>query len=575
MEGAVDAIPGAQAGSLLLRGDDGRYSFVAAVNFEQTVLAQVQLYEHELYRDPTINGPQLIYSFDNSGILEPERRRPLYEAGDTAGIKVSLSIPIEVSGQPVAYFNLDNFDDPQAFDGGGAEMGQLFAHQVGALWRRFKLEAELAGERRALEHMAFFDLLTGLPNRTLLGDRLEQALLQSARTATLVALIFLDLDNFKGVNDALGHDFGDALLRAVGDRLAACVRAGDTVARWGGDEFVVLLPQLGGPEDAAQVARTILSALEKPLALAGRELYTGASLGVSLFPEPAKDAADLIKHADIALYRVKAAGRGGFQFFSDEMNATLQNRVQLEAEVRRVLKEGSLRLSYQPRVWLPGGEVESFAVQVAWPQPEQLMAGALLPGLREPGLIMAFCERVLHLVCEQLGRWQNSARRVALGMPFGLLESGLAEMLVRTLQLHAIDSKWLELSFYGGEPLTPAALRTLHRLRATGVHLSLQHFGGLTSSLNTLRELPLESIGIDASVVSGLGEGGDPLSASLVQTAVLLGRTLGAGVFAQGVETDEQRRVLEALGCTQAQGPLFGEPLSAEAVTALLTSNKS
>lgn len=179
MEGAVKAIPGAQVGSLLLRGDDGRYAFAAAVNFNQAVLAQVQLHEHELCRQPEISGPQLIYSFDNSGIREPKRREPLYEAGDTAGIKVSLSVPIEVGGQLVAYFNLDNFDDPHAFGPDATEMGQLFAHQVGALWRRFKLEAELRTERQALEHMAFFDLLTGLPNRTLLSDRLKQALLQS------------------------------------------------------------------------------------------------------------------------------------------------------------------------------------------------------------------------------------------------------------------------------------------------------------------------------------------------------------------------------------------------------------
>jgi len=318
MEGAVDAIPGAQAGSLLLRGDDDLFYFVATVNFDQEVLARTYLNERELFRDPNVTGPQLIYGFDNSGILEPERRAPLYEAGDTGGIKVSLSIPVEVSGQVVAYFNLDNFDTPDAFGADTTEMGQLFAQQAALLWRRFKLEAELRQERRALEQMAFFDPLTGLPNRTLLSDRLRQVLLQGARTSTLVALIFVDLDNFKEVNDTLGHDVGDALLGAVAARLSACVRAGDTVARWGGDEFVVLLPQVTGTDDAAAVARKILGSLRAPFSLAGQTVHTGASLGASIFPDPAADADALIKHADTALYRVKAEGKGGFAFSSNK-----------------------------------------------------------------------------------------------------------------------------------------------------------------------------------------------------------------------------------------------------------------
>lgn len=315
MEGAVEAIPGAQAGSLLLSGDDGRYYFAATVNFDQQVLAQVQLYEHELFRDPDITGPQLIYGFDNSGILEPERRAPLYEAGNTAGIKVSLSVPIVVSRQVVAYFNLDNFSSADAFNADAVQMAELFAQQVAALWRRFKLEAELKRERSALERMAFFDPLTGLPNRTLLGDRLKQVLLQSARSGTPVALIFMDLDDFKGVNDTLGHGVGDALLRAVAERLSACVRVSDTVARWGGDEFIVLLPQITGAEDAAQVAREILSGLRAPFTISGYPLYIGASLGISVFPDTARDADDFIKHADTALYRVKANGKGKLGFF--------------------------------------------------------------------------------------------------------------------------------------------------------------------------------------------------------------------------------------------------------------------
>jgi diguanylate cyclase (GGDEF)-like protein/PAS domain S-box-containing protein len=580
MEGAVAAIPGAQAGSLLLRGDDGRYSFAAAVNFDQTVLARVQLHEHELYRNPEVTGPQLIHGFDNSGIVEPERREPLYEAGDTAGIKVSLSVPIEIGGQLVAYFNLDNFDDPHAFGPDATEMGQLFAHQVGALWRRFKLEADLRRERQALEHMAFFDLLTGLPNRTLLGDRLKQALLQGARTANPVALIFLDLDDFKGINDTLGHDTGDVLLQQVARRLQGCVRAGDTVARWGGDEFIVLLPQLASSEDAAEVARKILAALAAPLTLGGRELRLSASLGVSLFPEPAHDADDLIKHADIALYRVKKRGKGGFQFFAGELNARLQHRLDLEAELRRVLAEGLLRLRYRPRTHLLSGEIESFAVELSWPELEGGRGAAaaghtrLLPLLRDPKLLTQLCAEVVRLVGERLLDWRArfgpGRGRVALEVPFELLQAELGAALMGELERRRVAPQALELSLYGNPAPTPEARQLLRTLRAAGVYLSLQGFGGPNALLGALRELPLQGLGIDASVVQDLGSGTDPLSASLVESAVLIGRSLRAQVFAEGLQTPAQRRVLERCGCTVAEGPLFGAALSEEAATALL-----
>ena len=404
MEGAVEAIPGAQAGSLLLRSEGDRYAFSAAVNFDQQVLERAYLEEHELYRDPTISGPQLIYGFDNSHIGDKQRVNLLYEAGDTGGIKVSLSIPIEVGGQTVAYFNLDNFDDADALGREATEMGQLFAHQVAALWRRFRLEAELQQEQQALKRLAFFDPLTGLPNRTLLADRLRQALLHSGRSSKPTALIFLDLDNFKQINDAYGHNAGDTLLRAVALRLGQCVRSGDTVARWGGDEFVVLLPQISAAEDAAQVARKILSTLAEPFRVLGHDVFSGASLGVSVYPDHANGADELIKHADTALYRVKGAGKQGFEFYSHEMNARLSNRLTLEADLRYALSEGSLTLSYQPRVNLLSGATECLDVQVHWPHPEHghLGAAGLVPLIEETGLIGQLSALVLRLACQQL-----------------------------------------------------------------------------------------------------------------------------------------------------------------------------
>ena len=594
MEGAVGAIPGAQAGSLLLSGDDGRYYFAAAVNFDQQLLAQVQLFKHELHRDPNVSGPQLIYGFDNSGITEPERRGPLYEAGDTGGIEVSLSVPIEVGGRVVAYFNLDNFETRDAFSADTVQMAELFAQQVAALWRRFRLEAELRQERRALEKLAFFDPLTGLPNRTLLGDRLQQVLLQSKRSGTPVALIFMDLDDFKGVNDSLGHDVGDALLGAVAKRLQSCVRASDTVARWGGDEFVVLLPSITGAEDAAQVARAILSVLREPFTLSGYHLYTGASLGVSVFPDTAGDADDLIKNADTALYRVKAEGKGNFGFFTD--GDPRQARPAFRAEVQNALAGGSLELRYTPRVRFDAGTatLTGFSVEAFWPgsqgklqrrarelQQGLVMTTPLLPLLGEWGLGIAFFEQLLGDVCKHLQVWPQGDERVAVAVPVGLVSGDLVRLFIRTLESFGLEPRRLELSFYG-LPSKEDGLQALGALRAAGFHLSLRGFGGPDAPLELLR-LPFQSFGIDAGVVADLADAGsgehqdsshdrdrEDVSTVLVRTAVQLGRTLGAEVYAQGVTSAEQRRVLARLGCTHLEGPLVGAACSGAAAADLL-----
>lgn len=315
MEAAVRVIPGAQAGSLLLQSGDA-YRFVAAVNFDQSVLERTYLFEHELYRDPDIRGLQLIYGFDKS-----RRRDALYEAGDTGGIRVSMSIPVEMGGCAIAYFNLDNFDDKDAFTAEATEMGRIFAQQVAALWQRLKLEAELRSERAALLQLAFYDPLTQLPNRALLHDRLEHALAKSCRTKEPVALMFLDLDNFKEVNDNLGHDTGDLLLHAVSRRLEGCVRQGDTVARWGGDEFVLLLPGIAGKGAASRVAEKVLESFEAPFLLGGHHVQIGASVGIGLYPDPATTAAELTKHADTALYHAKSVGKLAYRVFQLESSA--------------------------------------------------------------------------------------------------------------------------------------------------------------------------------------------------------------------------------------------------------------
>lgn len=601
LEGAVRVIPGAQAGSLLLRDEGGAYRFVAAVNFDQGVLSRAFLYEHELFRDPNVPGLQLIYGFDNSGILEPERRTPLYEAGDTAGIKVSMSIPVEMDGCAIAYFSLDNFDHQGAFDEDAIEMGRIFAHQVAALWQRFRLEAELRKERAALEHLAFYDPLTGLPNRALLHDRLSHALTQRGQDGRALAVMFLDLDDFKNVNDTLGHDAGDALLREVSRRVLACVRTGDTVARWGGDEFVLLLPGLLAETVASRVAREVLGRLSEPFSLSGIDVRVGASIGVALYPGLAATSEDLLKHADIALYRAKESGKNTYQFFTEEMNRRLQVRLSQGAELRGALAADALELQFEPRVDLRTLEVTAAEATVHWRHPERGLLGAetLLPLAEEAGLIGQLSEQVLTLACAQASAWarQGLPQRVSLTFSArGFRGGGVALQLARALRRFELGPDRLELGIGDLAALeTAAGLAALRTLQGLGVGLSLAGFGVPGVPLGLLRNLPLSSVQIDRSFIHDLIQGdltqqdstreaapdgsaeprGDPLAASplapsLIKLVVALGQSLELQVIAKGVTTPFQHAQLVQFGCHEGQGPRFGPPQTAGAITSLL-----
>lgn len=313
LEGAAQAIPGVQAASLLLLEGEC-YKFVAAVNYDLEALRQVYLLTEEMYRGRDAYTPLLVYGFDNRNVPE-ERRGVIDEVGRADQIKVCMSIPVLLHGEPIAYFSLDNFEDKDVFGSESLEMGRIFAQQTASLWQRFELEAET-------RRLAFYDTLTGLPNRRLLYDRLRYALAQRRTKDQPLAVMFIDLDNFKDVNDNYGHSSGDDLLQSVATRLSSVVRQGDTLARWGGDEFV-LLTELERPEDAAVIAEKLLEALERPFYIGGQELHTQGSVGIDLSWKQRDSVEDLFKHADIALYRAKAVGKNTYQVFAQDFNRRL------------------------------------------------------------------------------------------------------------------------------------------------------------------------------------------------------------------------------------------------------------
>ncbi|HNQ75187.1 MAG TPA: EAL domain-containing protein [Pseudothauera hydrothermalis] len=429
-----------------------------------------------------------------------------------------------------------------------------------------------------IRQLAFYDPLTGLANRRLLADRLQQQLLASARSGQYGALLFIDLDNFKTLNDTLGHDAGDLLLQQVAHRLGFCVRQGDTVARFGGDEFVCMLNDLGSSAAAAAahaktVGEKILELLRQPFRIHSRIHVSTPSIGITVFAGHQATVEDLLKQADMAMYQAKTAGRNGLRFFDPQMQARLQERATLESELRLALDAGQLSLYYQPQVDIDG-RITGVEALLRWTHPQR---GPVAPGdfialAEETGLILPIGAWVLESACEQLRRW--SAAPATAGWTVSVNVSALqfqqadfVDLVIDTLARHGANPHRLTLELT--ESMVHDIDHTLprmHALKAHGIRFSLDDFGTGYSSLAYLKRLPLDELKIDRSFVRDLLT--DPNDALIAQTIVSLTRTLGLRVIAEGVETAAQRQALIAQGCLHFQGYLFSPPVPAERLTA-------
>jgi diguanylate cyclase (GGDEF)-like protein/PAS domain S-box-containing protein len=316
LDRAVVLVPGAQAGSLLMRDEDDLYRFKAAVGYDLALLQTLSLSESELGRRNLVEPELVQYDVENRS-LEPEKQRVFDEGGRVRDIKITLSTPITLAGRLSGFFNLDNFERANAFGSAAFEVAQALAGQAAIALQRLTLESQLKAERSRYQHLAVHDALTGLPNRRLFNDRLEQVLSRAHRRQAIAGLALFDLDGFKSVNDTLGHDVGDLLLQHLAKRLLGAIRAEDTLARLGGDEFAVIFNELAHAADAELVIRKLFRALEEPFVLSGRCIRISASFGVSLYPQDATAASELLKCADLALYRRKGQAKRGYAFFDD------------------------------------------------------------------------------------------------------------------------------------------------------------------------------------------------------------------------------------------------------------------
>jgi diguanylate cyclase (GGDEF)-like protein len=424
--------------------------------------------------------------------------------------------------------------------------------------------------------LAHHDLLTGLPNRTLFQDRLQQALAAAKRMESRVALLFIDLDRFKYVNDSFGHRAGDILLQTVAARLRGCVRETDTVCRHAGDEYLIVLSALRDPTEAALVAGKVLTTFEEPFDLDGQEIQISASVGISVYPDDGQTGEDLIRNADAAMYHSKKNGRNRYEFFTSELTAPVAERLVLANQLRRAVERNELVLHYQPQYEASGNRLIATEALVRWNHAEHglLTPDSFIPLAEESDIIHLIGEWVLGEACRQVNAWQNEGRRVVpVAINFSALQfrrAHLVQGVASALARHGLEPRHLEIELTENaimqDPKEAATI--LDELHDMGVGISIDDFGTGYSSLNYLKRFPIDKLKIDRGFVEDLPY--DLNDSAIVQAIINLAKSLRMTVIAEGVETKAQLDFLRALGCDAYQGYLGGRPMEAERFALLL-----
>ena len=485
-----------------------------------------------------------------------------------AGLHGALALPIVAAGRNFGVIELFSAGTIQP-DEALMQLLKSLSAQIGQSFQRRLAEDQL-------RFIATHDSLTDLPNRSLFNERLRHALHQGTRYTRGIAVMFIDMDRFKVVNDSLGHSAGDRLLQDSAKRLAECLRESDTVARLGGDEFVVMIENFTAPKDAIAVAQKALASLAKPFFVDGQEFLMSASIGISTFPDDGKDAETLLKNADIAMYRAKDQGRNNYQFYSAQMNKHTFERLAMESSLRRAVERNEFQLHYQPKLDLRTGAIAGVEALVRWQHPDWGMVSPaqFIPLAEETGLIVQIGEWVLRAACEQNKRWRDQGippLRVAVNLSARqFAQKTLLSDIAKTIAQSGLTPDCIELEITESLVMTNPehATETLHKLKTMGISLSIDDFGTGYSSLAYLKRFPIDCIKIDRSFIKDIPTEADDMA--ITRGVIALGHSLRLKVVAEGVETVEQQDFLRSNDCDEMQGYLFSKPLPAEEVTALL-----
>ena len=452
----------------------------------------------------------------------------------------------------------------------------------GRISHYFSIFSDISERKRAEErihHLAYYDALTDLPNRSLLNKLVTQTLAAAARSRAHGALLFIDLNRFKPINDTLGHEVGDRLLKQVGERFRATLRSEDLMARLGGDEFVAGLFDIAKREHAGIVAQKLLTALDEPFLIDGNELRLGACIGISIYPQDGDNAETLLRYADIAMYRAKQTRQNAYMYYSEEMNRRSMDRLKIETGLRQALDRGELRVHYQPKVSIDSGEIIGAEALVRWQHPSEGMIppGEFIPVAEETGLVVQIGEWVLEQACLQAQAWQRAGLpllKIAVNISARQINAGLPRTVAALLARLGLPPEWLELELTESMLMhgSDEVIDMMDELHAKGISLALDDFGTGYSSLSYLKRFPIDTLKIDRSFVAGIPQ--DANDCAIAGAIVSMAKQLGHKVIAEGVETREQLAFLSSLGCHEIQGYLFSPGVPAESFAALVREGR-
>ncbi len=462
----------------------------------------------------------------------------------------------------------------------GAEIFEQYVHYLSEHQLIRSYLFDITARKRAeknLEYRAFYDTLTDLPNRNYFDEKLEIALIEAQSNNSLLAVLFLDLDSFKNINDSLGHKIGDQLLKSFAQRLSCCVRNNDIVSRWGGDEFTLLLPQINTPEDTINLAQRILDDLKKPFEIAGHQLYIKTSIGIAIYPQDGEDAETLLKNADAALYRAKERGRNHYRFYRSTMTSKASLLLKLENLLYQALEEESLYLNYQPQLNMLNNKISGMEALLRWYHPElgHVSPSKLIPLAEKTDLIIPISLWVLKTACKQNKAWQKqglSPIPIAVNLsPKQFHQPNLVDIVAQVLEETELEPHLLDLEITETTMMENIdfSQENLHKLRKLGVQISLDDFGTGYSSLGYLQKFPITTLKIDKSFIQTLED--NPQNTAIISAIIALGKSFDLRVIAEGVETLQQLELLQKLNCQEIQGFWFSRPLQSADATPLLS----